>query len=205
MASIGVAQAQIAPPPDKGYAEVVAQSAFGNVTSQSFGGEFGFTVLTQMQVFVEAGNVSNVAGTDISTSAQKIAGAISQVQTNVGYTVKQPVAFGVAGIKFLVPATGSLKPYIMLGGGAARVSQKATFTVAGTDVTGSLSQPQYGSITLGTDLTGSYTKAMLSIGGGVMWSVWKQMVIDVQYRYGRVFSDDGININRAGIGLGVRF
>ena len=47
--------------PSKGYVEVVAQSAFGNVTSQSFGGELGITVVPGVQVFVEAGQVNNVA------------------------------------------------------------------------------------------------------------------------------------------------
>ena len=42
MATSGLAQAQTgsaSDPAGKGYAEAVAQSAFGNVTSQSYGGE----------------------------------------------------------------------------------------------------------------------------------------------------------------------
>jgi hypothetical protein len=32
------------------------------------------------------------------------------------------------------------------------------------------------------------------------------LIIDLQYRYGRVFmSDEGLNISRAGVGIGVRF
>jgi opacity protein-like surface antigen len=207
LASSGAAFAQTSAQADsKGYAEVVAQSAFGNVTSQSFGGEFGYTIASQLQVFVEAGSIGNVATADIGASAQQIAGAIAQVQSNVGYTVKQPVTFGIAGVKYLVPASGSLQPYVMAGAGIAKVSQNVAFTVGGTDVTSSLSQPQYGGITLGTDLSGSFTKPMVSIGGGVMFPVWRQVVIDAQYRYGRIFSDDGgINVSRAGIGIGVRF
>src|SRR5580693_9090698 len=105
LAFSGVASAQ-STQDSKGYAEVVAQSAFGNVTSQSFGGEFGYTIASQLQVFVEAGSIGNVATADIGASAQQIAGAIAQVQSNVGYTVKQPVTFGVAGVKYLVPVSG---------------------------------------------------------------------------------------------------
>src|SRR5271156_4782546 len=47
----GVAHAQTATPgaEDKVYIEVVAQSAFSNVTSQSYGVEGGFTIRPQMQ------------------------------------------------------------------------------------------------------------------------------------------------------------
>ncbi len=191
---------------DKGYIEGVAQSAISNVTSQSFGVEGGFTVMPRLQIYAEAGQVSNVATTQISSAAQQIAGVISQNQSNVGYNVKQPVTFFVAGGKFLVPMEGKLQPYVMGGFGVAKVKQNVTFSVNGTDVTSSLAQAQYGSIQLGSDLTGTYTKPMLSVGGGVMWSAWHQLVVDVQYRYGRVFApDEGININRIGVGIGVRF
>jgi opacity protein-like surface antigen len=201
-----VASAQSAGTADKGYIEGVAQSAISNVTSQSFGVEGGFTVMAHVQIYAEVGQVSNVATADISNAAQQIAGVISQTQSNVGYNVKQPVTFFVAGGKFLVPMDGKLQPYVMGGFGVAKVKQDVTFSVNGADVTNSLSQPQYGSVQLGSDLSGSFTKPMLSLGGGVMWPAWKQLVVDIQYRYGRVFApDSGININRFGVGIGIRF
>jgi hypothetical protein len=43
---------------------------------------------------------------------------------------------------------------------------------------------------------------MLAVGGGV---AWERLVIDFQYRYGRVFtSDQALNLHRAGRGVGVR-
>ncbi len=91
----------------------------------------------------------------------------------------------------------------MGGLGIARVKKDVHFTVGGTDVTNNMQQYN---IVLGTDLTGSETKAMLSLGLGLMWPAWRQLVVDLQYRYGRVFTyDSGLNINRAGIGIGVRF
>ena len=44
-----------------GYVEAVAQSAFGNVTSQSYGAEAGVTIFPNLQIFVEAGQTRNVA------------------------------------------------------------------------------------------------------------------------------------------------
>jgi opacity protein-like surface antigen len=91
----------------------------------------------------------------------------------------------------------------MGGGGVAQVKQNVTFSVGGADVTGNLTP--YG-VVLGTDLSGKVTKGMAVAGAGVMWSAWQRLVLDFQYRYGRIFTDgQGINVSRAGIGLGVRF
>jgi opacity protein-like surface antigen len=187
----------------KGYVEAVAQSAFGNVTSQSFGGEFGVTVLPSVQLFLDVGQVHNVATADISAAATTIAGYLSLAQTNVGYSIKQPVTFGVGGVKFSVPVTGKLQPYVMAGGGVAKVKEDVKFSVGGSDVTGNLTP--YG-VVLGADLSGTFTKPMATVGVGVMWPAWQRLVLDFQYRYGRIFADgQAINVSRAGLGLGVRF
>jgi opacity protein-like surface antigen len=200
LALSGVAAAQS---DSKGYVEGVAQSAFGNVTSQSYGGEFGITVVPSVQVFVEGGVVRNIATPDITASAQQIAAYLSRTQASVGYTVKQPVTFGVVGVRFVVPTTGRVQPYVMGGGGLASVKQNVTFRVGGTDVTANL--PQYG-VQLGSDLSSSFRKPMFVVGGGINWAIWQRMVLDFQYRYGRILAQDGaINVGRAGIGIGVRF
>jgi opacity protein-like surface antigen len=202
------ASAQSSPGPsgDKVYVEVGAQSAFGQVTSQSFGGEVGIAVADRVQIFAEVGRARDVATSDISASAQQIAGALSQSQAAVAYRVKEPATFGLAGVKYVVPVAIQVQPYVMAGGGVARVSQNVTFTVAGHDVTAALSQPRYGNIILGSDLSGSFTRAMIGVGGGAIWPAWRQLVVDVQYRYGRILvAGDGINVNRAGVAVGVRF
>jgi opacity protein-like surface antigen len=211
LALTGVAHAQtLAPPagqataPNKGYVEAVAQSAFGNVTSQSYGGEFGVTMRPNIQVFAEFGQTRNVATAELSTAAQTVAGGMSQTQSNVGYSVKEPVTFGAAGIRYLIPMqSGKAMPYVMVGGGMAKVEAKTAFTVGGTDVTSNIQQ--YG-VVLGTDVAGSSTKPLITFGGGVGYPIWQQVVLDFQFRYGRIFAEDqGINVTRAGIGVGVRF
>jgi opacity protein-like surface antigen len=202
-AAFAQAPAPTPAPATKVYVEVVAQSAFGNVTSQSFGGELGITVLPSVQVFIEAGQVNNVATAEIGAAAAKIAGYLSQAQTNVGYAVKQPVTFGAAGIKLIIPASGRVQPYVMAGGGVAKVKQNVTFSVGGTDVTGNLTP--YG-VVLGSDLSGTFTKPMVVVGVGVIVPAWQRLVFDFQYRYGRILAEgQGINVSRAGLGFGVRF
>jgi opacity protein-like surface antigen len=202
LAVCGVASAQPAPA-GAGYVEGVAQSAFGNVTSQSYGLEAGFKIAPNLQIFAEAGRVTNAAPASLGVNAAVIAGSLSQTQSNVGFQAKEPITFGDAGVRYLFPASGRLEPYVLVGGGIARVQKNVTFSVGGTDVTGNLQQYF---IVLGTDLSGTETKPMVTFGGGAGWRFSGHLVLDLQYRYGRVFaSDQGVNINRAGAGFGVRF
>jgi opacity protein-like surface antigen len=206
LALAGVANAQTpgSIDTDRGYVEGVIQSAFGNVTSQSIGAEIGVTIRPNLQVFVEAGQVHDVATAEIGTAAALMAGFLAQTQANVAYSVKEPVTFGVAGLKYIVPMTGPVRPYVLGGGGIASVQQNVVFTIGGSDVTSSLAT-QYG-VQLGTDLSGSFTKPMFVVGGGAMWAPWQKLVVDLQFRFGRILADDGgINVSRAGLGVGVRF
>ena len=198
----GVAHAQSAA--GKGYVEGVAQSAFGNATSQSYGAEGGFAVTPGLWIFVEGGQIRNVATEAVGTAAQLIASFLAETQpAAVAFQVKEPVTFATVGLKYEMLVDGKAQPYVMVGGGMARVKQDATFSVGGTDVTGNLQQYF---VVLGTDLSGTSTKPMLTLGAGVAWPAWKRLVLDLQYRYGRIFADDqGINVNRAGLGVGVRF
>ena len=187
-----------------GYAEVVADAAFGAVNSQSYGVEGGYTFRPGMQVFVEAGHVNNVASNAFFNAAQTIAGGLGQTQDGVGFTAKQPVAFGDVGVRYLVPVSQTrLLPYVSAGIGIAHVTNDARFTIGGNDVTSSLTQ--YG-VVLGSDLSGHFTRPLLALGIGAVVPVWSRVVVDLHYRYGRIFApDEGINVSRAGIGIGVSF
>ena len=187
---------------DRGYVEAVAQSAFGNVTSQSFGGEVGITVTATLQVFGSFGRIRDVATTEIGTSAQTIALALAQLQPGaVSYSVKEPVTFFVGGVRYRIPTTTMLKPYVLGGLGVASVTKDVKFQIGGSDATSSLSQ----FVTLGSDVGGDESKVMFALGGGIVWPAWRQLIVDLQYQFGRISTDTPITVNRAGIGVGVRF
>jgi hypothetical protein len=213
LASGGVARAQGAAQtaPDtgigKGYVEAVGQSSFGSVTSQSFGVEAGVTIAPRLQVFVEAGRTNDVAPSELGADAQRIAGSLSQVQSNVAFTVKEPATFFDAGIRFALSSstTSRVHPYVMAGFGFASLTKDVRFTAAGADITSSLEQPPY-YVTLGSDLTGSSTHALILGGGGVLVPIYKQLVLDFQLRLSRIFAeDDAITVGRAGVGIGFKF
>ncbi|MCU1385687.1 MAG: hypothetical protein JWL71_4384 [Acidobacteria bacterium] len=197
------AQTAAATTPDRGYVEAVAQSAFGHVTSQSFGAEVGVTVRPQLQVFGSFGRIRDVATTEIGASAQTIAAALAQLQSGaVSYSVKEPATFFVGGVRYRIPtASTMLKPYVLGGLGIARVNKDVTFLIGGVDAASTLSQY----VTLGSDVSGSESKVMFTLGAGVVWPAWRQLIVDLQYQYGRISTETAITVNRAGVGLGVRF
>ena len=214
----GVAHAQVQPSTTpaaaesgKGYVEGIAQSAFGNVTSQSYGAEAGWTLRPNLQVFGEFGWTRNVAPPATGDAAQQIATFLNATQTGgVSYTVKVPAEFGIAGVRYGFPGNRpkGLLPYVAGGAGFARVKRDVHFIVAGSDITSVIDtgqDNQYG-VSLGSDLAGSTNSAMIVIGAGVVWPAYQRLIVDIQYRYGRIFDkDEGINLNRVGAGIGVRF
>lgn len=202
----GAASAQTAAPASasKLYIEGNVQSAFGNVTSQSFGAEIGLSVRPKTQVFFEVGLARDTAPETLGQAALIIGGYLTQAQSSaVGFSVKQPMGFGIAGVRYTIPYDEEFEPYFLGGFGLARLEHDVRFTVGGTDVTDNIGT--YG-VALGKDLAGSQMKPMASVGAGVVWHVGDQVFVDLQYRFGRVFTDGtGTNLNRAGIGVGFRF
>jgi opacity protein-like surface antigen len=204
----GVAYAQTPastpPEPNRGYIEGVAQASFGNVTSQSYGAEAGYRLTTILGVFVESGYTKDVASSAMGAAAQQIADYLTAAgQSNVSYTVKQPAGFGQAGVRIEIPMSSSrITPYVLGGLGVARVKQDVKFFINGADVTTNL--PQYG-VVLGSDLAGQGYKMLLTVGGGAQWPLKNRLLLDLQLRYGRIFTDPGTNVVRAGVGFGMRF
>jgi hypothetical protein len=187
---------------DRGYVEAVAESAFGNVTSQSLGAEFGVTVRPDLQVFGSFGRIRDVATTEIGASAQTIALALAQLQPGaVSYSVKEPVTFFVGGLRYRFPTASMLKPYLLGGVGMAMVTKDVKFLIGGSDASSTL--PQF--VSLGSDVAGDESKVMFTLGGGVVWPAWRQLIVDLRYQYGRISTDTAITVNRAGAGIGIRF
>ena len=199
LALSGVAHAQSASP-SKGYVEGVAQSAFGNVTSQSFGVEGGVALNPHITIFAEVGMIRDSADKSIGPSAQIIANAIG---TGATYSVRQPVGFGQLGARYNLDAHGKFQPYLAVEGGLAQVKRDVKFTLAGTDVTDKLST--YG-VALGTDLGGTTTKPMFGGGVGVVYNLTSALVFDANYRFNIITTaNKSTNVNRVGAGIGIRF
>ena len=93
--------------------------------------------------------------------------------------------------------------YAIGGIGFAVTSPKTTFVLGGTDISGSLGQ--YG-VTLGKDLAGSSTSALLNLGGGVTLPFASKWFGDVSYRFTPIFTaNEATKVSRFNFGVARRF
>jgi opacity protein-like surface antigen len=190
--------------PDKEYAELTVAATLGHKSASSIGGEAGYTLSDTWQVFLEAGRMGNVATADVDARALTIGNAIG---ANV--STAQRAAYFDIGAKYRLNEYGRWRPYAILGVGAAAVKTTTNFTIGGNDVTGQLDQH---GVQLGNDLSGTLTKAFLTVGVGTNATLGKRYLLDLAYRYGRIFprtgriaNDQGINTQRLQAGIGIRF
>ena len=193
--------AQSGAAPDHGYVMGAAQSAFGNVTTQNFGAELGVTVFRQVQVFAEVGLTRDTAPAELGTATSTIAGALTALQSApVAFSVKQPVTFGAGGIRYVIP-TGhaGIQGYVLAGAGMAQVKKEVSITIGGSTST----LAQY--VSIGSDLTGDETKPLFTGGGGITWTGWQMLVVDLGFRVSRISAETPITVSRAGAGIGFRF
>jgi len=208
VAMAGQAHAQTGPtvgsPESWGYAQFVAHSAYGNAPSQSYGAEIGFRIVKHLQVFAEGGRTTNVASAGLGATAKGIAQYLQRTQPGpAGFTAQEPMTFGVGGLKVLIPTGSRMELYALAGGGMATVKPVVHFFLAGRDVTGGLTSL---GVELGTDLSGTFTKPMVVLGGGVVCPLWRHVALDFQYRGGRLMDGAGsFDTHLAGAGLGIRF
>jgi opacity protein-like surface antigen len=211
---IGTSHAQTAGTvPDRGYAELTVAATLGHKSDASIGGEAGYSLTDALQLFIEGGRMGNVATKDLDARAMIIGSAIG---ANV--STAQRAAYFDVGVKYRLSEHfrgrpswlgPRWRPYGLLGVGAASVKTTTNFNIGGNDVTGQLDQ--YG-VQLGNDLSGTLTKAFLTVGVGTNATLGKAYLLDLSYRYGRVFprtsqiaDDKGINTQRLQAGIGIRF
>lgn len=181
-------------------------ATFGNKTGASFGGEFDYKLNTEWELFVEGGQMRNVASSQMDEDAQVIA-------TGIGGTadVAEHANYYNVGIKYLmVPFGGGYTPYVGIGGGAARVNKDVAFTVNGQELSELQLLTDHG-VQLGADLAGITVKPMMTVVVGLS-RPFGRAFMDVSYRYGFIFSksgsiedDKGLNTQRVQLGIGVRF
>ena len=204
--SVGTAWAQSSGP-DTVAVQFTLGGTFGNAANVSFGGEFDYKLGTEWQAFLEVGHMRNVVPGLIDDRAALIAGVIGGTAESAARAT-----YADAGVKYLfVPFGGGYTPYIGLGVGMARVKNDVTFSVGGAELSEDALLNQYG-VQLGNDLAGSTTKPLVMVGFGVSRNFAARYLLDISYRYGRIFAktddiedDEAINSNRVQVGIGVRF
>ncbi len=133
------------------------------------GAEAGARVWRNLDVFLEGGSFGDVVPQRQLDVATPLTAYLQQTQgKTAASTVKMPAVYGGVGARWVfenVNIAGWVKPYVQFSVGAARVKREPTFTLAGSDVTSSLSQ--YG-VKLGADMTATERRGAVTGGFGVL-------------------------------------
>jgi hypothetical protein len=169
---------------DRGYVGGQVGVTFQSETAVFFGGEVGVNVAPAVQVYGVFGRMQDVLPSDLQDAIDAFAGDVT-VDASI------PAFFGLGGVRVIAPS-GAIRPYALGGIGFARLNAKVE--VLGLDITDALFD----------DGELSSTELMFEVGGGVMIPLGAAY-IDAGYRFGRIATEESIDVSRVYGGLGVRF
>jgi opacity protein-like surface antigen len=207
----GVAQAQTtaAPPvpPHRIALDVTVGATLGHTSDKSFGGEADYAFNPDIDFFVEGAHIGNAATSDFDARAHTIGVAVGASVSAV-----ERVNFLDFGARYrlpeITPTVSKVHPYVAGGLGFAQVKTQTTFSINGTAVV-----PETLGVQLGSDLSGTHTRAFLMLGVGGTVPFQKRYFVDFGYRYGHAFKETadselvlaGVNTQRLQVGVGLYF
>jgi opacity protein-like surface antigen len=184
-------------------------ATFGHKSSSSAGGELGLRLDERWDLFLEIGRMANITTTATEDRARIIGNAIGATANPI-----QHATYFDIGARYNVQAIRAAlawHPFVLAGLGIARVRAETTFSRSGATISDSDLANVYG-VQLGSDLSGSLTKGLFTLGGGVHRPFKNRYFVEGSYRYGRIFArsgqiegDKGMNTQRLQVGVGLRF
>jgi opacity protein-like surface antigen len=182
-------------------AYVAAQSGltFGTETDATFGGELGGHITKNLQVY---GNVSRMQNTLPKYVNQSLEVLSAEMTAETGlpwsFRAKAPAWMGLAGVRYVIPTSHKVQPYVLGGAGFARTKMTLTEIDLG-DVTNDLVSSGFIS---NDDIT--MTKGVFELGGGMQFPV-SAFYLDAGYRFSKMIDAEDFNTSRAYFGIGARF
>ena len=122
-----VATAQTATGATTSYAEFDFAATLGHKSDTSIGGEYGFHLSPDFDVFVEGGHIGNAATSQMDDDAALIAANVGATATSISR-----ITFVDAGLRYHWPASVNVDPYVALGVGLAHVKNETTLSATST-------------------------------------------------------------------------
>jgi opacity protein-like surface antigen len=112
-------------------------------------------------------------------------------------SIAVPTLAFTAGARVVGPESGRARPYATVGLGVARLAPTVRLLAGTDDVTGAFVRVE--------DLPASETGPLVTAGGGMLVRVVEGVAVDIGYRFTRISSGGGLNLNRLAFGVGYRF
>lgn len=176
-----------------GHIEGFGGTTFGTTTSApTFGGSVAIPVGDHVQIIGEGGRLTDIKASLLDT-------ALDFTSVDVGMSAW----YGEGGVRFIGSRHSSVRPYVEVTAGAARLNP----TVGVDGWLGALTNTGLGFL--------SRTEPLVGAGGGVILQ-GGPVVVDLGYRYKKIMAgsgfasafalgDNGFDVNQVRVGLGVRF
>jgi hypothetical protein len=168
------------------------------------GGEAGFQWIRDDRSWLDVVWMQNVVTRAQLDKANTIANSLSTTQGQPATSnVEVPATYWGLGGRWVFEQVNlkGLRPYALVTLGSGYTNIKSTFTLGGSDISGSL--PQYG-VTLGSDLAGKSYHFAVDAGGGAVWAVrswYRRRRPSGKHRWTR----SETNVFRLVVGGGYRF
>jgi opacity protein-like surface antigen len=185
------------------YGEFNVGPTLGHKSDAFVGGEAGYRLIPDLDVYGEFGHMGNVGTSQMDADAATIATFIGG---SVNSTAIKATYFDV-GVRYHLSMIPVAHPYVLAGIGFAHTTREAVWSINGTPV-----DPATLGVQLGGDLSGSSNKTMLVIGGGINVPFMERFFADVGYRYGGILADTDevendttIKTQRIVFGVGFKF
>jgi opacity protein-like surface antigen len=195
----------------RGYADLAGGFAVSSDhTSGDVIGEAGVRVAPNLFVYGNLGRFQNVQPSAFQPTVDATTATLSTGGLAVTGTARVPAWYTMGGVRWVVPTSSRISPYVFGGAGLAHVTDSATFTYASGTLPGS--SPVVGDdvtqqlVSLGDYVPPAASNAfMFSFGGGVETPVAPHLVVDVGYRVARVNTDTAFNAQSVTFGFGYKF
>ena len=197
---------------DRGYVTGIGGFAVTpDTTSGDVLGEVGVRVAPRLFVFGNVGQFHNLQPSDAQPAIDSTTAMSAAEGLNVSGTGRVPAWYSTGGVRYEVPMSGRIAPYVIGGMGFARLTPKLQFTYSsgqlpdgsvpavGADVTTQLVSA--GDLTMLADSNAF----MFTLGGGVQVPVAPRWTVDLGYRFSRVAADTPLNAQGATFGVAYRF
>jgi opacity protein-like surface antigen len=200
----------------RGFAIGFGGATFTEVNAPVFGGSVGVNLTPDIQVTGDFGRMQDVFANftreDLGILERDM---LTEEGVNLTTRVKMPTTYAIGSVRFLLPTSNPIRPYLTAGGGVAHLNPKPAFVADGLDITSLVLQDAELNATFKTE-----NRPMVTGGAGLTFAVVRHLTVDLGYKYSRIFIDkvylqapagfsphqhDGIDVHRFILGAGFTF
>ena len=184
--------------------QAIGGATFSAGTSPFAGGAVAFALSPALQLSVEAGRMDDISTQDMHDFTNTTALRTSQLltlATGRPYTVdgetSMSATYGMVGLRYVVNRNARSRPYVGGHAGLSSVNPEVQLLIDDSDVTRSFLSP--------SQLPEEETHLLSGLEGGLTIQLTRKVGLDLGYRYSRLFADEGVNIGRLHVALGMGF